>query len=132
MRIAIPVWEGQVSPVFDVAKTIRVTDIDCTKAAVTGSEKHPLKPTHPVATLVGLGVEALVCSAISAPLETALAASGIEVISDICGSPDEIIGALITGDLELRRFRSPGSRHEPKWSPAARRSLAVGEPRSSG
>ena len=110
MRIAIPVWNGRVSPVFDVAKTIRVTDIDSADGTPAEIEVHAINSAHPRSTLADLGVDLLVCSAISAPLEAILWVSGIEVLSDICGSPDEIIAALAAGDDELGRFRSPGSR----------------------
>jgi predicted Fe-Mo cluster-binding NifX family protein len=120
MRIAIPVWQGRVSPVFDVAKTIRVTDIDTNGGEPSESEMHTINSAHPGTTLTDLEVDLLVCSAISAPLEAILWVSGIEVISDICGSPDEIIRAIAAGDNELGRFRSPGSRGRSKRSPVGR------------
>ncbi len=62
---------------------------------------HALNPARPASTLSDLGVDVLVCSAISSPLEAALYGLGVEVISDICGSPEEIIQALAAGDAEL-------------------------------
>lgn len=125
MRIAIPVWNGRVSPVFDVARTIRVTDIDGVGGEPSELEMHAINSAQPRSTLAELGVDVLVCSAISAPLAAALLASDIDVISDICGSPDEIVAALAAGDNELRRFRSPGSRRRTKRSPVDR-AFAVG------
>lgn len=120
MRIAIPVWNSRVSPVFDVARTIRVTDIDGEDGGANQPATHALNPVRPVATLTELGVDVLVCSAISAPLAAALSASEIEVISDICGAPDEIIASLAAGDETLDGFRAPGSRPKPRRSAVSR------------
>lgn len=125
MIIAIPVWNSRVSPVFDVAKTVRVADLDDQSGELVADGTHVLSSARPAAALAEIGVDVLVCSAISAPLEAALCGLGIEVISDICGSPDEIISALAAGDTELARFRSPGSRCRPKRS--ATRRVAHGQ-----
>lgn len=114
----MPVWEARVSPVFDVAKTILIADVDAESGEVLMAENHAIDPARPVATLSSLGVELLVCSAISPPVEAALWVAGIEVVPDICGAPAEIIAALFSSDDELERFRSPGSRRQPKSSRA--------------
>lgn len=126
MRIAIPVWNGRVSPVFDVARTIRVADLDCQSGELVVDGSHVLNPARPASTLSELGVNVLVCSAISSPLESRLYALGVEVVSDICGSSEEIIAALAAGDVELVRFRSPGSRCKPE-SLTTRRLLLEGK-----
>jgi len=112
MKIAIPVWNGRVSPVFDVARTIRVVDVDVDRGAVVADSTHALEPGRPVSALAALGVDVLVCSAVSPTIEAAVWVSGVEVISDICGPPDEIVEALAAGDADLCRFRSPGSRRQ--------------------
>lgn len=110
MKVAIPVWDGRVSPVFDVAKAIRVFDLGSGKNRPIEFETQTLNVARPATVLVDLGVDVLVCSAVSSMLETSLRAAGIEVISDICGSPDDIITALAVGDTALNGFRAPGSR----------------------
>ncbi len=132
MRIAIPVWNGRVSPVFDVAKTIRVADLDRQSGELVADGTHVLNPTRPASTLSELGVNVLICSAISSPVEATLYALGVEVVSDICGSPEEIIAALAAGDAELDRFRSPGSRRKPRRSTTTRLLLKGGGARTSG
>ncbi len=107
MKIAIPVWNGRVSPVFDVAKSIRVFDI-ADGAAVNMSVRELGNGNH-AAEMVELGVDVLICAAISIPLEATLWVSGVEVIPDNCGAVREIIEAFSSGDRALRRFRSPGN-----------------------
>jgi predicted Fe-Mo cluster-binding NifX family protein len=107
MRIAIPVWNERVSPVFDVSRAVRIVDI--TEGSVTHETHHPLEREVRASTLFKLGVDLVICAAISTPLETTLKLSGIEVIPDTCGTVAEIVEAFASGDEELKRFRSPGN-----------------------
>jgi predicted Fe-Mo cluster-binding NifX family protein len=107
MRIAIPVWNDRISPVFDVAGAIRLIDI--ADGVVVNSSTREFENKNRAATLVMLGVDLLICAAISIPLESTLWVSGVEVIPDICGSLEEISQALASGDRDLTRFRSPGN-----------------------
>ena len=107
MRIAIPVWNDRVSPVFDVSRTIRIVDI--ADGAVSREAIHTLENEARASKLAKLGVDILICAAVSTPLEATLWVSGIEVIPDTCGTVEEIIEAFASGDTELTRFRSPGN-----------------------
>jgi predicted Fe-Mo cluster-binding NifX family protein len=108
MRIAIPVWSDRVSPVFDVARSVRVVDI--INGTVSRETIHTLENEVRASKLVKLGVDILICAAVSTPLEATLWVSGIEVISDTCGTVEEIVEAFASGDTKLARFRSPGNR----------------------
>jgi predicted Fe-Mo cluster-binding NifX family protein len=132
MKVAIPVWNGRVSPVFDVAKEIRVAQIDLQLGEVLGDSTHALNSTRRASTLADLGVNTLVCSAVSPPLEAALWVLGVEVISDVCGSPDEILQALAAGDTELDGFRTPGCGPQSRWKPERLPTRVRGKPRSPG
>ena len=107
MRIAIPTWNERVSPVFDVARAVRIVDI--TDGAVRRETNHPLEGEVCASELFELGVDLVICAAISAPLETKMKVSGIEVMPDTCGTVAEIVEAFASGDKELTRFRSPGN-----------------------
>jgi predicted Fe-Mo cluster-binding NifX family protein len=123
MRIAIPIWNGRVSPVFDVSRLIRVVDIH--DGTVTRASNRRLKAESRSLALLKLGVDLLICAAISTALESTLWRSGIEVLPDICGSADEIVDAFASGDKELSRFRSPGNtrrQRPPSRTPSHHRS----------
>ncbi len=62
-----------------------------------------------VPELTELGVNLLICSAISVPVESTLWVSGVEVISGICGPADDIVTEFIAGDTTLARFNAPGN-----------------------
>jgi predicted Fe-Mo cluster-binding NifX family protein len=119
MRIAVPVWDGQVSPVFDVARRVEVYESHGN--AIGTVSTHRLHEAHAASDLADLGVELLICSAISAELETVLWISGIEVLSEICGDADRIVATYLGGDHDLQQFRSPAKRprHDADGRPPA-------------
>jgi len=109
MRVAIPTWEGNVSPVLDVAQNLLVIDIE---AGVEQARRlEPLGETGVAARarrLRSLSVNVLICGAVSWPLEQALVSAGIEVIAHICGNVDEVLRAYLSGRLPCRAFLMPG------------------------
>ena len=58
--------------------------------------------------LEALGVEVLLCGAISRPLERMIRASGVKVIPCLRGSIEEIIAAYLVDGLSDPRFILPG------------------------
>lgn len=111
MRLAIPVWCDRVSPVFDVAKQVLLVDLTDDDGHETARHLHPLAETslpRRAETLATLGVDALVCGAISRALEAALLAKGVRVIAHISGETERIIQAFIGNHLGDDAFRMPG------------------------
>ncbi|MFP3937193.1 MAG: NifB/NifX family molybdenum-iron cluster-binding protein [Phycisphaerae bacterium] len=110
MRVAIADFDGRVSPVFDVARHLRVLDVDAGEAAaredVALAEYHDLSR---VARLEELGVDVLICGAISRPLELALSSAGVRVISRICGPVEEVVAAFLEGRLTSDAYLMPGA-----------------------
>lgn len=110
MRIAIPVWNDHVSPIFDVARQIRIFDVE--EGSVRQTTVADMPAGHHAGALRGHGVDLLICAAISSQLESLIWVSGIDVVSDVCGPADAIARAFAAGDTVLSRYRSPGnSRH---------------------
>ena len=109
MRIAIPYWQGRVSPVFDVADDLLLIDIEL--AAESCRERQWLTCTDPfqrAAEVAGFGTNVLICGAISLVLEIALATAGVTVFGFVCGNIEEIVKAYLTGRLGSPRFLMPG------------------------
>lgn len=114
-RIALPTWEGRVSPVFDVAEHLLIVDLDGVSQRRRQSRRlgdaEPLVRAH---VLASEEVDVLICGAISRPLEHVLAGAGVEVVSGICGRVDDVLRAfslsLLTSDTAL---------HLPGCQPAA-------------
>ena len=85
-----------------------MVDVDISRGCKTSDTVRTLKIGKSAAALSQLGVNLLICSAISTPLESVLRSSGVDVVSDVCGSVDEILKAVMSGDTSLGTFRTPG------------------------
>lgn len=109
MKVAVTVWEDSVSTVCDFCSCVLIFDIEANEA------RNPLAlafetqvwPAR-VNRLKDLGVDVLLCGAVSRPLERLLATAGIEVIAWLCGSVEEILRAYLDGGLPDARFTLPG------------------------
>ncbi len=111
MKVALTVWNGRVSPVFDVSRKILILDVD--HGAVTGTREEPLEGIDPVQKarkLLEWEVRKLICGAISRPLASLFAAYGIPTIPFIAGDAEEVIEAYLSGELPNRRLAMPGCR----------------------
>ena len=115
MKVAIPIWEGKVSPLFDTASKVLVFDIEDAKAVLrfqTTLGEQDLR--RRCSRLKGLGVELLICGAISWQLRDILMGAGIKVIPWISGQTDEVIQAYIEGRLNDARYLMPGCEEADK------------------
>lgn len=109
MRVAIPVWNGRVSPVFDTARQLLVTEIEeGREPSRTQEELAEGFPLSRARRLAELGVSVLICGAISRPLATLLAATGVRVVSWTAGPVDDVLAAYLGGQLPDPRWRMPG------------------------
>jgi predicted Fe-Mo cluster-binding NifX family protein len=111
MRIAIPHWQGRVSPVFDTAGSVLLFDIE--NGRERQQEEQELTRTGLLARageFLKLGADVLICGAISAPLEAALVSSGMQVIGFACGPVEEVLAAFLNGELANPAFGMPGVR----------------------
>jgi len=97
-----------VSPVFDVARLLRVFELDDQRVA--GDSTVKVKSTAGRDTVIELGVDVLICSAISIESASMLRLAGIEVIAGICGAAERVVAAYASGDAILSEFRVPGNR----------------------
>ncbi len=108
MRVAIPICRGRISPVFDVAQSLRLVDIEDRALASHAELTIRGNRTRALADHV---VDVLICAGISREIENTLRAQGIDVISGICGLVDEVVEAYLDGGLGGGRHTMPGGRH---------------------
>ncbi len=115
MKIAIPHWQGRLSPVFDVCGRVMVVETDGrheigrSEAAVTG-----IDPLDRVRLLSALGVDVLICGAISRYLEAALAAAGIHVLAEVCGPVEAVLAGFLARGRTASCHRMPGCRRRQR------------------
>lgn len=109
MNVAIPTLEARVSPVFDVAQMVVLVELDGDRELRRQTlPLHSQDVTRRVAELSQLGVQVLICGAISRPLEATLVAAGIRVIPQTCGPVEEVLRAYVAGQLNDRAYLMPG------------------------
>ncbi len=109
MKLAIPVWQERISPVFDVAGQLVLVELFDGQEVARGEQIiGETTISDRTAKLAELGVETLICGGISQPLETGLVDQGIRVIARICGNVEEVLAAFAAGRLGQQRFAMPG------------------------
>ena len=109
MKVAVPTLAGRVSPVFDVARSLTVVDVEgdmeVGRGAAILEETEPAPRARRVAQL---GVNVLICGAVSMPLEAMLVSAGVQVILHVCGPVEEVLQAFVSGRLTDQTFVMPG------------------------
>jgi predicted Fe-Mo cluster-binding NifX family protein len=129
MKIALPVFEGRVSSVFDWAERLLVVESDGSASTRREVDIEGLLPAPRARRLRELGVEKLLCGAISAPLVALVEEQGVEVVAGLVGEVDAVVGAFARDALGDPEFMMPG------WRCAGRRRCRgrrVGRGRRSG
>jgi len=109
MRIAIPEWDGYVSPVLDAAGRLLVIDPgregearpDAVILAKGDAVQRALQ-------LVALRIDMLICCSISHALEAALVSRGVRVVRHICGPVDAVVTAYRSGGIIPQNLIMPG------------------------
>lgn len=109
MKIGISYWQGRISPVFDVTSHLLVSDLDFRveegRYDVLLLEKNLGQRARQLAEL---GVEVLICGAISHDLKSAMEEEGVEVKSLVRGDVDAVLDAYRAHHLDQEKFRMPG------------------------
>ena len=109
MKIAIPVWEDKVSPVLDTASRLLVVEVEAQKESSRFETYLDVKDLSGRCVRIrALGVDVLICGAISRPFLRILEASGIHTVPGIVGHPEEVLKAYLKGDLVNSKYLMPG------------------------
>ena len=108
-RIAMPSWNGRISPVFDAARELLVVDVEGGRELRRSVQ--PLREIiipRRVGRLAELGVNVLICGGISSPLLRMVEGAGIRVLPWMSGDVNEVLHAHLAGSLLDGRFAMPG------------------------
>lgn len=109
MRIGIPHWNGRVSPVLDTAERLLIVDV--APDGSTSRREVALGGTTPAArarAIAELGLDALICGAVSRELCEMVEAGGARMVPWVAGDIDEVIAAALSDAIETPRFFMPG------------------------
>ena len=108
-RVAIPIWQGRVSPVLDTAERLWVCDLGAGHEAtprIVQLQAADLRQR--VQFIRNLGIQTLLCGAVSRPLHGLLLNAGIVVRPWLTGTAEDVIAAYSEGRLEMDCFLLPG------------------------
>jgi len=109
VRVALTVWEGRISPVFDTAQSVLVVDLEKGNPISRHNETlHGDSVQEKIEKLRALGVETLVCGAVSRPLADWVKTSGIRLFPFVSGDLDDVLDAVATGRIPDASFSMPG------------------------
>ncbi len=71
-------------------------------------------PSRRATQVADLGVDVLICGAISRSLKLLLESKGIEVLDEVCGDVPGVLRAYTEGRLDDKTFVMPGARTSPR------------------
>ncbi len=110
MKVGISVWEDKISPVLDGCKRLLVLKIEDGKEI--GRDEVELLETYlpfRARKIAGLGLDVLICGAVSRPLAVMLTNSGISLAGWANGCVNDVLMAFLNGELETSDFAAlPG------------------------
>lgn len=111
MKLAFALWENRIAPVFDTAREVRIVEVVSGTIARKISADLPKDPgIHKVLRLVELGVNTLVCGAVSRQMRGMIIAYGIQLIPFVAGDFQKILQAWVEDSVLQEKFAMPGCR----------------------
>jgi predicted Fe-Mo cluster-binding NifX family protein len=109
MRVAIPVCAEHTATTMDFARELLVADCEEVREVhrtLTAFEET--QPTNRANRVIRLGIDVVICGAVSRPLATLIQDAGIRIIPLVSGSVDEVLAAFLTDRLDEARFLLAG------------------------
>jgi predicted Fe-Mo cluster-binding NifX family protein len=116
MRIAFATWNDRIAPVFDVTRRLHVVDTVGPRVVRESEESlDDEAPAGHAARLAALGIDALVCGAISRRQEALIEAYGLTVVPFVTGDLRDVVEAWRAGRLGREAFAMPGCEGGRTW-----------------
>ena len=110
MKVAIPIFQGRISPAFDWCREMLVVELDANRHEVSRNETkfEDSSPSGRARLLRELGVDVLLCGGISAQLACLIESSRAEVVPWVAGEVDTVLEAYLKGNVLQPEFMMPG------------------------
>jgi predicted Fe-Mo cluster-binding NifX family protein len=109
MQVAMTIWNGRISPVFDVARQILVVEIEEGCEVARRLEALPGTDLRSQAERFGdIAPQVLICGAISEMMVGMLENMGVAVIPFIAGPTEQVLAAWLAGELLASDWSMPG------------------------
>ena len=109
MKVAFTIWKERISPLYDASQVLLIVEIKNKEISHRQYEHFQAEMLLKRASrLCELGVEILICGAISEMPSAMIDAYGIQLIPFIAGRAEEVLNAFINGTLHKPVFQMPG------------------------
>ena len=109
MRLAIPEFNGRVSPVFDCCRRLLVIDTSVNGPdRIASQDWSELECVKRPGRLKEMGIKTLLCGGISTRMAKEIEAGGVCIVPWVSGEVGEIIDAYIKGKLPDPQLTMPG------------------------
>jgi len=113
MKIAITAWNDRISPLCDSAGALLLADIEEGRILRRRVVRFPDAPAfHKAETLRDLGVELLICGAITQQLANLVESRGIRIMPFITGDLNQVLTGFLADRLASGRFCMPGANRQ--------------------
>jgi predicted Fe-Mo cluster-binding NifX family protein len=109
MKTALCVWQDRISPVFDSAQMLLIAEIERKKITGRRYEAMPFNsPSSRALKIFNLGVDVLICGAISRLYADMIEAYNIHLIPFVAGNSEQVLNAYVKNALPAPEFQMPG------------------------
>ncbi len=109
VKLAVPIWNGRVSPVMDTAHRLLLVEVvDGAEVSRTVVDLPQASADHRARFISEQGVETLICGALSQDLNQMLTAAGVKTVPWFRGGVEAVIAAHLSGNLHCNEFLLPG------------------------
>jgi predicted Fe-Mo cluster-binding NifX family protein len=109
----LPIWNDHVSPVLDVAERLLIVDTEASGERTETRRLGRASLRETASTLRAMGLDVLICGALSGELARVLAGSGTTVVPWVTGRADEVVRAYVEGRIDEPQYVLPGCRRGP-------------------
>jgi len=110
MKLAMPVWENNLSTVLDFSENLLIVEIEGEEIKGRSCVNWSLcNDAMKLSLMKEEGVSILLCGAVSKAMQIMLESSGIDLISCLRGRTEVILKAYLDGNLYDESLRLPGA-----------------------
>lgn len=112
---AFTVWNNRISPVFDTSRYVHIVVVE--EGRILRENQEFLSDDniiHKVRRIIDLGVDDLICGAISRSIYYIAQNSGINIIPFVSGALDDVIQGWMANRLNSEIFAMPGCWRQEK------------------
>ena len=111
IRIAIPIYQGRVSPVLDTCRRLLLIEFDPKKKLLRQEFFLDRLSLYERFNLIKKAkIDVIICCAVSDVLYKLIQTAGLKLISGIIGDVDLVLEAFFSNALNAPRFQMPGNR----------------------